>query len=132
MQVSSVANQTSGSATPTGSTAKTLTDYNSFLQLLITQLKHQDPTKPMDPAQTVTQLATFSGVEQAVKTNTLLSAMLVNSGLSQAASLVGKTLTPADGSAPGTVQSVTLTDSGLVATLSDGRNIPITQGVSVS
>ncbi len=134
MQVSSVSNQTQtgGSNTNATGVAKKLTDYNAFLQLLVTQLKNQDPTKPMDPTQTVTQLATFSGVEQAVKTNSLLSSMMVNTGLSQAASLVGKTLTPADGSTAGVVRSVTLTDSGMVATLNDGRTIPLASGVSVS
>jgi flagellar basal-body rod modification protein FlgD len=41
-------------------------NFDAFLQLLVTQLKHQDPLKPMDPTQTVTQLATFASVEQSV------------------------------------------------------------------
>ena len=35
-------------------------DYNAFLRLLIAQIKHQDPTKPMDSAQLMSQLASFS------------------------------------------------------------------------
>ena len=35
-------------------------DYNAFLQLLIAQMKNQDPTKPTDPAQFIAQLASFS------------------------------------------------------------------------
>ena len=37
-------------------------DQNEFLTLMITQLKNQDPTKPMDPAQFLGQLAQFSPV----------------------------------------------------------------------
>ena len=44
-------------------------DYNAFLTLLITQMKNQDPLNPQDPDQYVSQLASFSGVEQGVKTN---------------------------------------------------------------
>jgi flagellar basal-body rod modification protein FlgD len=115
-----------------GPTTKSVADYDSFLQLLVTEMRNQDPTKPMDPTQTVTQLATFSSVEQAVKTNSLLSAMVVNSGLSQAAAMIGKTITPPDGSAGGVVKSVTISDMGLVATLDDGRAVLLTPGVTIS
>lgn len=116
------ANMSSGSAST----------YDAFLQLFLTQLKHQDPTKPMDPTTTVTQLATFSQVEQMVQSNARLDLLLVNSALSQAASLVGKTITPADGSKAGVIKSVTIDGAQLFATLVDGRKIPITSGVSLS
>jgi flagellar basal-body rod modification protein FlgD len=37
---------------------------DAFLQLLVTQLQHQDPTKPQDETQFIAQLATFSSLEQ--------------------------------------------------------------------
>ena len=58
---------TSGGGSPTR-TANPLTDplasENTFLKLLVTQLKNQDPTSPQDGTQFVAQLAQFSGVEQ--------------------------------------------------------------------
>ncbi|QGM98003.1 flagellar hook assembly protein FlgD [Methylocystis parvus] len=107
-------------------------DFNAFLQLLVTQLKNQDPTKPLDPTQTVSQLATFSNVEQAVKTNALLERLSDMSTLSQASALIGKTATAADGSASGLIASVTMTDAGLIATLKDGRQLALGPGVTIS
>jgi flagellar basal-body rod modification protein FlgD len=42
------------------SSATDLANQNVFLQLLVAQLKHQDPTSPADPTQFITQLAQFS------------------------------------------------------------------------
>lgn len=68
-------------------------DFNTFLKMLTTQLKNQDPLNPMDNSEYAVQLATFSGVEQQVKTNTLLESLgtqLGLSGLSTYAGWVGK------------------------------------------
>jgi flagellar basal-body rod modification protein FlgD len=68
-------------------------DFNTFLKMLTTQLKNQDPLNPMDNSEYAVQLATFSGVEQQVKTNTLLESLgtqLGATGLSTYAAWVGK------------------------------------------
>ena len=61
-------------------TSKTAVDYQSFLKLLIAEMKNQDPTKPMDSTQYVAQLATFSQVEQSVQINTKLDQILQSLG----------------------------------------------------
>ena len=43
-----------------GRTAKTVLDREDFLQILITQLTHQDPTSPMEDREFVAQMAHFS------------------------------------------------------------------------
>lgn len=50
-------------------TAAAATDFQTFLTLLTTQLRNQDPMKPTESTEFVAQLATFSGVEQQVRTN---------------------------------------------------------------
>jgi flagellar basal-body rod modification protein FlgD len=42
---------------------------NDFLELLVAQLKHQDPMNPADNQQFITQLATFSSLEQLISIN---------------------------------------------------------------
>lgn len=54
-------------------------DYDSFLQLLTTQLKNQDPLSPLDATQFVTQLSQFAMVEQAIMTNKNLESLLQSS-----------------------------------------------------
>jgi flagellar basal-body rod modification protein FlgD len=112
-------------------TSKTAVDYQSFLKLLIAEMKNQDPTKPMDSTQYVAQLATFSQVEQSVQTNTKLDQIMQSSALSQADALIGRSITSADGNTTGTVASVRLANSGLIAVLQNGTEVPVTAGVSV-
>ena len=107
-------------------------DYDAFITLLITQLKHQDPTKPMDPSEFVSQLATISSVGQAVKTNSMLASLLTVNSLIQAEQLIGKTIASADGSASGIVTSVSVSSAGSTATLANGSVVFLTDGVKVS
>jgi flagellar basal-body rod modification protein FlgD len=106
-------------------------DYDSFLQLLIAQMKNQDPTKPTDPTQFVSQLASFSSVEQAIKTNNKLDTMMTSLALTQAEGFVGRTVASDDGSIVGTVAGIRVVTGGAVAILSDGRELPLGAGVTV-
>ncbi len=68
-------------------------DFETFLKMLTVQMENQDPLNPTDSSEYAQQLATFSGVEQAVLTNDLLSAMMVQmntTGMAQMADWVGK------------------------------------------
>jgi len=68
-------------------------DFTTFLKMLTVQMQNQDPLNPMDSAEYAMQLATFSGVEQQVKTNQLLeslSAQFSLVGMSQLAGWVGQ------------------------------------------
>jgi flagellar basal-body rod modification protein FlgD len=67
-----------------------------FLSLLVQQMRNQDPTKPMDSSQMVSQLAQISQVSatQALKTSfDGLSASLQGNQLLQASSMVGRSVT---------------------------------------
>jgi flagellar basal-body rod modification protein FlgD len=51
-------------------------NFNDFLQMLMTQLQNQDPTSPMDTNQFTTELVQFSGVEQQINTNGSLTQLI--------------------------------------------------------
>ncbi|GAA4119390.1 flagellar hook assembly protein FlgD [Aminobacter aganoensis] len=122
---------TNKTATGTPAPSKTQVDYNSFLKLLVAQMKNQDPTKPMDSTQYVAQLATFSQVEQSVQMNTRLDQILQGSALAQADALIGRTVTSPDGKTSGVVAEVRLFKDGVVAVLTDGKQVVINPGVSI-
>lgn len=68
-------------------------DFSTFLRMLTTQMQNQNPLNPMDSADFAVQLATFSGVEQQVRTNTLLASLAGRfdlMGMAQMSGLVGQ------------------------------------------
>ena len=100
-----MANLNPGSGSTTVSAAQEMSD--RFLKLLVTQLKNQDPTNPLDNAQLTSQLAQMSTVEGIGKLNTTLSEMSRTSQMMQGASLVGHSVL-AEGN------NLQLTDAGAV------------------
>ena len=118
-------------ATSSASQSASTLDYTTFLRLLIAELKNQDPTKPMDSAQYIGQLASFSNVEQAVKTNAKLDAMMSSMALTQAEGFIGRRVASEDGSIVGTVAGMRVISGGAVAILTDGRQLPLGAGVTV-
>lgn len=119
-------------AQKSGALTKSTLGYGDFLQLLMAQMRNQDPTSPTDSTQWVSQLATFSSVEQAVQANAKLDQILQNSALSDAEALIGRSLTSADGSISGVVAAVSISSDGLVATLENGARLPVTADVTIS
>ncbi|MBS7537961.1 flagellar hook assembly protein FlgD [Ancylobacter lacus] len=107
-------------------------DYTAFLRLLIAQMKNQDPTKPMDSTAYMSQLASFSQVEQSVSTNSKLDSLLTSSALQTADNAIGRNVTSADGTISGRVASVRITSEAPVATLTDGREVTLGAGVRLS
>lgn len=108
------------------------TDYETFVKLLVAQMKNQDPTEPVDATQYISQLASFSAVEQAMQTNNKLDELLVNGPINQAGNYIGKYVASDDGKISGTIQSVKIYTDGLIATLDNGKDLLIGPGVTVS
>ena len=79
---------------------KVSSDYEDFLLLMTTQMKNQDPLKPMDSTEFVSQLAQFSGVEQQVNMNTKLDELISsfnNGQFDEAALYLGKVVSAPTG-----------------------------------
>lgn len=76
-----------------GRNVKQELDKDAFLTLLVTQLKNQDPTKPMDNTEFISQMAQFSSLEQMQNMNKALENQANFGALAQASSLIGKEVT---------------------------------------
>jgi flagellar basal-body rod modification protein FlgD len=83
-------------------------NFDTFLQLLTTQLQNQNPLDPLDTNQFTQQLVEFSGVEQQLKTNDLLGSLVTSATANRAASAAG-------------YLGATITADGSTTTLADGK-----------
>jgi flagellar basal-body rod modification protein FlgD len=93
MNVTPVASTSTTAAPAATQTAKITSDFDTFLRMLTVQMQNQDPLNPMDSADYAVQLATFSGVEQQVRTNQLLTDMQTRfqqSSMAEMAGWIGK------------------------------------------
>ena len=86
-------------------------DFKSLLQIILEQLTYQDPLKPMDNFQFVSQMAQFSELQQIQTLNTSITTLLSTQASLQATGLLGKTVdfttSGSSTSSVGTVKSVT-------------------------
>ncbi len=93
MDVTSTTNTTTtATANSTSQSTAISSDFETFLTMLTAQLKNQDPLNPIESTDYAVQLATFSNVEQQVRTNQLLEEMASQNGtvgMSQVANWVG-------------------------------------------
>jgi flagellar basal-body rod modification protein FlgD len=97
-----------------------------MLKIILTQLTYQDPLKPLDNFQFVSQLGQFAQLQQSQSLNDQITALLTAQAASQAAGLLGKTVdvTPQNGTATsGQVTAVTFASGtpNLTVTLSGGQ-----------
>jgi flagellar basal-body rod modification protein FlgD len=84
---------TQTATTPAAQSARISSDFDTFLRMLTVQMQNQDPLNPIESADYAVQLATFSGVEQQVRTNQLLADMQARfqqSGMAEMAGWIGK------------------------------------------
>jgi flagellar basal-body rod modification protein FlgD len=132
MALSSVSNATAAPIVAPKTTAQQASlDYNSFLKLLLQQMKSQDPTHPMDQTQMLAQLAQFSNVGQTIQINDKLSSLINATNTQGAASLIGKSITSLTDGTSGIVKSIQITSSGSSAILTSGAKIDLATGIQV-
>src|SRR4051794_30561917 len=79
--------------TSSTSTSNTTLDRQAFLKLLVAQLRYQDPSKPMDASQMVSQSAELSVVDKLDEISKTLSGSTLNDQLMLGGSLIGKSVT---------------------------------------
>jgi flagellar basal-body rod modification protein FlgD len=132
-QVSTTSSNSSSSATSAAQAASNSAsqqlagNFDTFLQLLTTQLQNQNPLDPLDTNQFTQQLVEFASVEQQINTNTNLQSLINLQQTSEATSalqLVGSTVTVGGNSA-------TLSNANTPAAWSLTSSTPATANVTV-
>jgi flagellar basal-body rod modification protein FlgD len=118
--------------TPHTEKEKTAIDYNAFLKLFIAQLKNQDPMNPRDPSESLSQLASFSSVEQSIKLNEKIDQLIAATNTTVSAAMIGRTVSDLGGTISGIVTSIESTASGLTAVLETGKELPLNKGYRIS
>jgi len=91
----SASSAAASSSSSTTDTTMIASNFTTFLTLLTTQLKNQDPMSPMDTNQFTQQLVEFAQVEQQMKSNTSLSTLVSlqqTAQSTQALNMVGATV----------------------------------------
>ena len=63
-----------------------------FLKILVAQLNNQDPMKPMDNQEFVTQLAQFTSLQQTQEMNTKISSLLTQQATTQSIGMLGRSV----------------------------------------
>jgi len=93
---------TNGTTTGSGDLNQLAGNFSTFLTLLTTQLKNQDPTSPMDSNEFTQQLVEYSQVEQQINTNTNLQSLITQGTTNASAvttSYLGKNVSVTNGNA---------------------------------
>jgi flagellar basal-body rod modification protein FlgD len=113
----------STATTPSAQSAFGL-DFQSLLKIILTQLTYQDPLKPLDNTQFVSQLSQFAQLQQTQSLNDQITSLLSAQAATQATSLLGKTVdvNSTDGSSTvsGVVTAVSFTTGAPQITIRTG------------
>jgi flagellar basal-body rod modification protein FlgD len=108
----------SAAAPSTSSTSAFGLDFQSLLRIILTQLTYQDPLKPMDNFQFVSQLAQFSQLQQGQSLNDQIASLIASQAATQATSLLGRTVDFA------TATGSTALQTGVIKSVSFARGQP--------
>ncbi len=108
-------------------------DFQALLRIILTQLTYQDPLKPVDNFQFVSQLAQFSQLQQTQTLNDQISSLLAAQGASQATSLLGRTIdfTASGATLSGKVEGVSFTSGEPTVTIRT-TNDQVISGISIA
>ena len=107
--------------------AKEALGQGDFLKLLITQLQNQDPLKPMEDKDFITQLAQFNSLDQMEQMSASLKTVALGYGVLQAEGMLGKSVSAVDatkGTVTGTVTGVVV-EGGAAFVEVDGAKLPV-------
>ena len=139
MAVDSTSGVTTNAVKDTGALGKArlATNFDTFMTLLTTQLKNQDPLSPLDTNQFTQQLTQMTGVEQQLLSNQLLQQLVsAQAGIGQNANLIGKMITApgantGDADITGVVSAIQQVNGATVLTVGS-KQVPLSSVTKIA
>lgn len=133
----STANSTIGPNQPTGTASSVAGSLNEgdFLNLMMDQMKNQDPLNPSDPTQYMSELASFSSLDEQIQIQESSSQTASNQAASSALQMLGQNVNYTDSngnSGSGTVTAVDFTSGGPTLTIGGTSGITLAEITSAS
>ena len=119
--------QGAGQTQPGGNAFANLNS-QEFMNVLLTELKNQDPMKPQDTGKLLEQLSSLRNIESQTSLQNQLQSLVTQNQLAGAGNLIGKQvtgLTQDNQQISGLVSSVRVQDDSVVLELDNGRRLPM-------
>jgi flagellar basal-body rod modification protein FlgD len=99
-----------------------------FINLMVTQLQHQDPTQPASNSELLSQMSNIGQLESSTQLQTTLTSMTLQNSIGAASSLIGKSVQGLDANnkpIAGLVNSVQVQNNGVALQLDNGQSLDL-------
>lgn len=106
-----------------------------FINMMITQLEHQDPLQPTSSDQLLSQMSQIGQMQSSSQLQTTLSGLAQQNQIGAASALIGKTVQGVDSnqnSLSGIVTSVQVASTGVSLSLDNGHSLPLSGVTNIS
>ena len=138
MSISSTLNSLANAKTPssgtTSGTKKSL-QASDFINMMVTQLQNQDPTEPTKSSDLLAQMSQIGSLQSSTDLQASLKTMTMQNSLSNASSMIGKTVAGKDANGEdlsGVVTSVKVSEGALSLQLDSGESMSMDNVLSVT
>ncbi|HWE94814.1 MAG TPA: flagellar hook capping FlgD N-terminal domain-containing protein [Tepidisphaeraceae bacterium] len=106
-----------------------------FINLMVTQLQHQDPTQPASNSDLLSQMSNIGQLESSTQLQTSLTSMTLQSSIGAASALIGKSVQGLDvnnNPIGGLVNSVQVQNNGVSLQLDNGQSLDLSRVTNIA
>ena len=126
---------TSPAATSTTTDTKKSLQASDFIQMMVTQLQNQDPTEPTKSQDLLAQMSQIGSLQSSTELQSSLKTMTLQNSISNAAAMIGKSVTGKDEDGSdmnGVVTSVKVVDGDLSLSLDSGKSMSLSNVTAIA
>jgi flagellar basal-body rod modification protein FlgD len=106
-----------------------------FINLMVTQLQHQDPTQPASNSELLSQMSNIGQLESSTQLQTSLTSMTLQNSIGAASALIGKSVQGLDvnnNPIGGLVNSVQVQNNGVSLQLDNGQSLDLSRVTNIA